>query len=82
MDSATLITAAGFGTDPLKRQTYPPPILPIGYPNQVVGKAPALQERLSRLRDDKATWELPLRDPRFVLVDQFYGSQGGPRASR
>jgi putative ABC transport system permease protein len=31
------------------------------------------------LADDAAAWELPLRDPGYVLVDAFYGSTGGPQ---
>jgi hypothetical protein len=38
VESAMLTTAAGFGSDPLGRQTEPLPILGIGYSAQVVGK--------------------------------------------
>lgn len=79
VESATLVTAAGYGSDPLGRATEPLPILAIGYPGQIVGKQPALQDRLPGLRSDRLAWQLPLRDPSYVLVDAFYGATGGPQ---
>lgn len=78
-EAAALVTAAGFGTDPLHRWSTSLPILAVGFPGQIVGDQMALADRLPRLPDDAAAWRLPLRDPRYVLVDAFYGASGGPQ---
>ncbi|MGZ4637632.1 MAG: ABC transporter permease [Actinomycetes bacterium] len=77
--SAPLVTAVGFGTDPLGRWTEPLPVLAVGYPGQVTASPPTLSDRLPGLATDHDAWALPLRDPGYVLVDAFYGATGGPQ---
>lgn len=78
-DVSPLLTVAGDGTDPLDRVATPLPVLAIGIPGQLVGHQPTLQDRLPRLPDDDAAWRLVLGNPRYVLVDLFYGATGGPQ---
>jgi putative ABC transport system permease protein len=73
-----LVAAAGYGTDPLDRWTQPLPVLAVGYSGELVDPHPALQDRLASLPDDDAAWRLPITNPSYVLVDQFYGAPGGP----
>jgi putative ABC transport system permease protein len=75
---APLVTATGLGTDPRQRWTTPLLILAVGYGNDLLAGRPTLESRLPQLRSDAAAWQLPLTDPSYVLVDEFYGASGGP----
>ncbi len=77
-----LLTANTEATDPLQRTTQPLPVLAIGIPGQLIGHQPALESRLSRLGSDDAAWRLVLSDPRYVLVDLYFGSTGGPQGGQ
>ena len=78
-DVSPLLTAAGEGTDPLGRWDNPVPVQVVGIPGQLAGQQPTLDSRLARLGSDEAAWRLVLRDPRYALVDLFYGATGGPQ---
>jgi putative ABC transport system permease protein len=80
--AATLVTVPAFGSDPLARTDDPVPVVAIGLPDQLARSAPALNDRLEGLSSDAAAWRLIMRDPRYVLVDAFYGSPGGPQGKQ
>lgn len=77
-DVSPLLTAAGEGTDPLGRWNNPVPVQVIGIPGQLIGNQPTLDSRLPRLPNDEAAWRLVLQNPRYALIDLFYGQTGGP----
>jgi putative ABC transport system permease protein len=77
-----LLTANAEATDPLQRTTQPLPVLAIGIPGQLIGHQPALESHLARLGSDDAAWRLVLSDPRYVLVDLYFGSTGGPQGGQ
>jgi len=79
---APLLTANAEANDPLRRTTQPLPVLAIGIPGQLIGHQPALESRLPRLGSDDAAWRLVLADPRYVLVDLYFGSTGGPQGGQ
>jgi putative ABC transport system permease protein len=78
VESSPLVTAVAQGTDPLHRSDAPLPVLAVGFQAALVNSAPALDTRLPGLRSDPEAWRLALRDPSYVLVDAFYGENGGP----
>jgi putative ABC transport system permease protein len=81
-EAAPLVTAPAFGSDPLARTDEPLPVVAIGVPGLMNRAAPALNDRLGRLPSDAAAWRLIVRDPGYVLVDAFYGAQGGPQGKQ
>ncbi|HEY6748035.1 MAG TPA: FtsX-like permease family protein [Mycobacteriales bacterium] len=74
-----MITATADGADPLGRATRPLPVLAIGVPAGFAAGAPEIRDRLSTLDTSADAWRLVERDPRYVLLDNFYGSSGGPQ---
>ena len=74
---APLLTTPTYGSDPLGRTNDPLPAIAVGLPPNLA-RGPALDDRLSRLPNDAAAWQLVLHDPSYVMVDAFYGSPGGP----
>ena len=67
------------------RSAAPPialPVTAVGIPGQLVDAAPALEDRLPGLPTDEAAWRLVLADPRYAIVDLFYGAIGGPQGDR
>jgi putative ABC transport system permease protein len=80
-DVAPLLTATADGTDPLGRTSDPVQVTAVGVPGQLVSHAPDLEDRLPRLAGDEAAWRLVLSDPRFAIVDLYYGAHGGPQGT-
>jgi putative ABC transport system permease protein len=78
VESSPLVTAVAQGTDPLHRSDAPLAVMAVGFQAALVDRAPTLEARLPRLRTDADAWRLALRDPSYVLVDTFYGENGGP----
>ncbi|HET6878262.1 MAG TPA: FtsX-like permease family protein [Jatrophihabitans sp.] len=74
-----LTTAAALATDPGHRTTAPVRALAVGVPN---GSMPTmhLDSRLPRLTTDRQVWRLVAENPRYVLLDAFFNSSGGPPA--
>ncbi len=73
---APLVTAGTWGNDPLARTDDPVPAIAVGMPASLEG--PALDSRLDDFVDDATAWDVVLRDPKYVMVDAFYASPGGP----
>jgi len=73
---APLVTSAAWGNDPLHRTDDPVPALAVGMPASVDG--PALDSRLDGLVNDATAWDVVLSDPKYVMIDAFYASPGGP----
>ena len=78
VESLPLVTAVAQGADPWHRTDAPMPVLAVGFQAAMVDSAPTLDSRLPRLASDADAWRLALRDPSYVLVDSFYGQNGGP----
>ena len=78
VETSPLVTAVAEGTDPLHRTDQPLPVLAVGFEAAMVDRSPTLDARLPGLRTDSDAWRLALRDPSYVLVDTFYGQNGGP----
>jgi putative ABC transport system permease protein len=78
-DVAPLLTANGEGDDPLGRTTSALPVTAVGVPGQMITHEPALEDRLAGLRSDEAAWRLVLADPRYAMIDLYYGADGGPQ---
>jgi len=74
-----LVTAPAIGNDPLHRSDRPLPVLAIGIPDQLTTSAPTISKRLAGLPSNDAVWRLVASDPRYALIDGFYGSAGGPQ---
>jgi putative ABC transport system permease protein len=79
LDAAALVTATADGEDPAGRRSGLLPVLAIGVPEKLASTAPKVDKWLPTLPNGQAAWNLILRDPRYVLVDSFYGSTGGPQ---
>jgi putative ABC transport system permease protein len=78
-DVAPLLTANGDGDDPLGRTNSALPVTAVGIPGQMIAHEPALEDRLPKLRSDEAAWRLVLSDPRYAMIDLYYGADGGPQ---
>src|SRR5262245_13240573 len=78
LDAAALVTATADGDDPARRRNTLP-VLAIGVSEKLANTAPKVDKWLPKLPNGEAAWDLILRDPRYVLVDAFYGSTGGPQ---
>ncbi|WP_306324708.1 ABC transporter permease [Streptomyces venezuelae] len=72
-----LLNATGRATDPGNRSTQPLDIAAVGVPEGAITGI-TFRERLSGLPDDPAVWNALATDPRYVVVDGFFGSTGGP----
>lgn len=77
-DVAPLSSATGDADDPAGRSTDPVPVNAIGIPGQMITHEPKLEDRLPGLRTDEAAWRTVLSDPRYAMVDLYYGATGGP----
>jgi putative ABC transport system permease protein len=76
-----LAIAHGSSDDPGRRTTEPLPIAAIGFPADVAEHPLALDERLASLgADDRTVWRTALADPRYVLLDPYFGQTSGPGA--
>ncbi|WP_418955593.1 ABC transporter permease [Streptomyces tritici] len=74
---APLLNAAGRATDPGNRSDQPLDIAAVGVPDGAITGI-TFRERLPGLDDDPAVWRALATDPRFVVIDGFFGSTGGP----
>ncbi|MGW0117914.1 ABC transporter permease [Streptomyces sp. NPDC003327] len=74
---APLLNASGRATDPGNRSTQPLDIAAVGVPDGAITGI-TFRERLPGLGDDPAVWHALATDPRFVVIDGFFGSTGGP----
>jgi len=74
-----MVTATAAGDDPLGRTAQPLPVLAIGVPAEFSAGAPEVTDRLAGLATSADAWALVQRDPRYVLIDAFYGAGGGPQ---
>jgi putative ABC transport system permease protein len=71
------VVTAG-ATDPGRRTTTPLRSVVVGLPAQSMATGFRLDARLPGQPDDKAVWSLVARDGRYVVLDRFFGSTGGP----
>ncbi|MGA5421496.1 ABC transporter permease [Streptomyces lavendulocolor] len=72
-----LLNASGRATDPGRRTGQPLDTAVVGVPDGAITNI-AFRERLAGLPDDAAVWRALAADPRYVVVDAFFGSTGGP----
>ena len=72
----TVITAGA--TDPGRRTTSQLRSVVVGLPAQAMATGFKLDARMPGKVDDKAVWSLVARDGRYVVLDNFFGSTGGP----
>ncbi|MFB6835738.1 ABC transporter permease [Streptomyces sp. NPDC056361] len=72
-----LLNATGRATDPGGRGTQPLDIAAVGVPDDAITGI-TFRERLPGLADDPAVWRALADDPRYVVLDGFFGSTGGP----
>ncbi|WP_327372970.1 ABC transporter permease [Streptomyces sp. NBC_01216] len=72
-----LLTARGRATDPGHRTTRPLDAAVVGVPDGAITGI-TFRERLPGLADDAAVWRALASDPRYVVLDAFFGSTGGP----
>ena len=71
------VTTAG-ATDPGHRTTAPLRTVVVGLPGHAMATGFALDARLPGQPDDRAVWSLVARDRRYVVLDHYFGSTGGP----
>jgi putative ABC transport system permease protein len=74
---APLLSAAGLASDPGHRSSDPLRALAVGVPDGTLS-AMTFQSRLPGLGTDAAVWHLLATNPRYVVLDQFFGATGGP----
>ncbi|MFM9373182.1 ABC transporter permease [Streptomyces sp. Da 82-17] len=72
-----LLNATGRATDPGHRSAQPLDVAAVGVPDGAVTGI-TFRERLPGLADDAAVWRSLASDPRYVVLDGFFGSTGGP----
>ncbi|MYV68706.1 FtsX-like permease family protein [Streptomyces sp. SID2131] len=72
-----LLNATGRSTDPGHRGTAPLETAVVGVPDEAVTGI-TFRERLPGLPDDAAVWRALASDSRYVALDAFFGSTGGP----
>ncbi|MFF1511258.1 ABC transporter permease [Streptomyces sp. NPDC058326] len=72
-----LLNATGRATDPGHRSTQPLDVAAVGVPEAAITGI-TFRERLSGLPNDPAVWNALATDPRYVVIDGFFGSTGGP----
>ncbi|MEU8654391.1 FtsX-like permease family protein [Streptomyces sp. NPDC048737] len=72
-----LLNATGRATDPGRRGTQPLDAAVVGVPDGAITGI-TFRERLPGLGDDAAVWRALATDPRYVVLDGFFGSTGGP----
>jgi putative ABC transport system permease protein len=77
-DVAPLTTVTGDADDPLGRADDPLQVNAVGIPGQMISHEPKLEERLPGLGSDEAAWRLILQNPKYAMVDLYYGATGGP----
>ncbi|QNE73366.1 FtsX-like permease family protein [Streptomyces finlayi] len=72
-----LLNATGRATDPGHRSPQPLDAAVVGVPDGAVTGI-TFRERLPGLADDATVWRALASDPRYVVIDGFFGSTGGP----
>ncbi|MBB4984288.1 ABC transporter permease [Streptomyces nymphaeiformis] len=72
-----LLNATGRATDPGGRGPQPLDTAVVGVPDGAISGI-TFRERLPGLADDPAVWRALASDPRYVVLDGFFGSTGGP----
>ena len=72
-----LVSAIAKSSDPGHRTTSPLRANVIGVPTGSLTSM-TFDRRLKSLPNDRAAWALMARDTRYVAIDQFFGSTGGP----
>jgi putative ABC transport system permease protein len=75
---APLEVASAGATDPGHRTTTPIRSVVVGLPPQALATGFKLLSRLPSTPDDAAVWSLLGRDGHYVVLDQMFGSSGGP----
>ncbi len=75
-----LLVASATATDPGHRRPQPLQAVAIGLPEQALAThVLALDKRLTTFSDDAAVWRAVETDPDYVVLDAFFGAQGGPQ---
>ncbi|HMK12005.1 MAG TPA: FtsX-like permease family protein [Acidimicrobiales bacterium] len=78
-DVAPLVVAHGTSTDPAHRTDKPLPVVVVGLPDLSQGSHMyPLDKRMAGFADDRAVWKAVAANPAYVVVDNFFGSSGGP----
>ncbi|MFG3193436.1 ABC transporter permease [Streptomyces omiyaensis] len=72
-----LLNATGRATDPGHRDPRPLDVAVVGVPDGAITGI-IFRERLPGLATDPAVWETLAADPRYVVLDGYFGSTGGP----
>ncbi|MEU6619964.1 hypothetical protein ABZ926_04120 [Streptomyces litmocidini] len=72
-----LLNATGRATDPGGRSPRPLDTAVVGVPDGAITGI-TFRERLPGLADDPAVWRALASDSRYVVLDGFFGSTGGP----
>ena len=75
-----LISATALTDDPGKRTASPLRAVFVGVPDGSV-RTMSFIRRMPGYRTDQAVWNLVARNPRYVVMDAFYGSTGGPNGN-
>jgi putative ABC transport system permease protein len=74
---APLLSAPALADDPAGRTDRPVTATAVGV-GPGTGNAIPLLDRLAQFPTDQAVWQALQSDSRYVVVDQFFGSSGGP----
>jgi putative ABC transport system permease protein len=72
-----LVSAPALASDPGHRTEQPLHALAVGVNPRAVARM-SFDSRLPSMPTDAAVWNLIARDPRYVAMDPFFGSTGGP----
>jgi len=72
-----LVAVPALATDPGHRSSTPTRVLAVGVPDDTM-TAMRFTSRLPSVTSDSAVWQLVAHDPRYVVMDAFFGSTGGP----
>jgi putative ABC transport system permease protein len=75
-----LVSARALALDPGHRTTEPLEASLVGVPDGAVNSM-AFNRRLAGYPTDAAIWQLVAANPRYVVMDSFFGSTGGPNGS-
>jgi putative ABC transport system permease protein len=72
-----LVSAPALASDPGRRTTAPLAAIAVGVPGTGLTSM-TFSSRLRGLHTDRDVWNLVATDPRYVLLDQYFGATGGP----
>jgi putative ABC transport system permease protein len=72
-----LVSATALAADPGHRTTAQLAAVAVGVPGAGLTSM-TFSSRAPGLNSDRAVWRLVAGDPRYVLLDQFFGATGGP----